>query len=203
MAYARAHGLIKAKGDLTEGRMAAVGLSKDEILDQLPEGIVVGCQNSSGSVTISGPVKETLAFVKELNSKGIFAKIVETGKLAFHSKYIYPACSYLSDFLKKILTDPKPRSTKWISSSVPSEKSSEIWTQYNSPEYHLNNFRGTVLFDQVFQHIPKNALVVEIAPHGLLQAILKRELGPNAICLSALDKTASDNEQFLLSTIGK
>lgn len=109
----------------------------------------------------------------------------------------------LLDFVRNILKEPKLRSTKWISSSVPPSKQELNWAKYNCPEYHYNNFCNTVLFDQVYQHIPENAIVIEVAPHGLLQAILKRELHPSNTYISLVNRTADDNEEFLLSAIGR
>lgn len=203
LSYGRAHSVLKAGDKVLDGQMAAVGLSKEEIVKILPENIYVACENSSTNVTISGPTKITRAFVNELISKGIFAKNVESGNFAFHSKHIEGSFPYMLGFIQNIIPDPKPRSAKWISTSVPDERSTETWAKTNCVEYHYNNYCNKVLFDRVFEHIPENAIVIEVAPHGLLQAILKREMGSKVTNLSIMHKDASDNEQFLLSIIGK
>lgn len=169
----------------------------------LPEDIYVACQNSSTSVTIGGPLEKTKEFVEELISKGIFARNVESDQTAFHTKHISPTFPYAFEMNVKTIPSPKPRSSKWISTSVPKEKAEEPWAKLCCGEYYSNNYSSTVLFDQVFQYIPKNAIVVEVAPRDLLKPILMSELGPNATVLSVTSKRAVDHGQYLLSAIGK
>ncbi|KAJ8964696.1 hypothetical protein NQ317_001270 [Molorchus minor] len=200
LAYARGYASENIK--LPAGQMAAVGLSKEECLSQLPDDIFIACVNGKKSVTISGPLKSTNEFVQKLSAQGVFARAVNSAGLAYHSKYVTDAGPLLYDFAKKVLPHPKPRSAKWISTSVPSHRRDENWTRYNCAEYHRNNFCSPVLFDQIYQHMPENAIVVEVAPHGLMQAILKRELGPEVANVSLANRSSEDNEQFFLSSIG-
>lgn len=183
--------------------MAAVALSKDELDKILPDGVYIGCQNSSSSTTITGPAKAIMDFIKYLQLNGVLVKIVNTSGLAFHSKYVEEAGKYLLEFLREVIETPKRRSSKWISSSVPKQDQLSEWTQYSCPEYHYSNFCNPVLFDQVLEQIPKNAIVVEIAPHGLLQSIIKKELSSEVTSISLTDKKSVDNEQFFLSSIGR
>lgn len=183
--------------------MAAVGMSKEELSKILPPDVIIACQNGKQSVTISGLETPTRTFVNDLKSKGIFAKIVNSANIAFHSQYTTTASEYLKEFIKPILKNPKPRSSKWVTSSVPPCQINEDWAKLNCTEYHVNNFRNTVLFDQIYQHVQEDAIVIEVAPHGLLQAILKRELGSNTTYLSVADRNSLDNEEFLLTAIGK
>lgn len=73
----------------------------------------------------------------------------------------------------------------------------------SSASYHVNNLLSPVLFHEAIQHIPKNAICIEIAPTGLLQAILKRSLGSEVTNLSLLKRGHENNLQFLLSNVGK
>lgn len=184
--------------------MAAVALSREECLKLLPEDTFIACQNGKNSVTISGPEKTISDFVDKLTAEGTFARMVNTGGLAYHSKYVRDAGPFLYDFVKKILKNPKPRSPKWLSTSVADNQKNESWTKYNCAEYHKNNFCNTVLFDEVYKHIPENAIVVEVAPHGLMQAILKRELDSSSVRIMPItNRSSPDNEEFFLSAIGK
>ncbi|KAJ8916587.1 hypothetical protein NQ315_000231 [Exocentrus adspersus] len=201
LAYAR--GYASKCVELPAGAMAAVGLSSEECSKLLPEGIFIACQNGKRSVTISGPKVSTTTFVEKLSSQGVFARIVDTGGLAYHSKYVHDAASHLYNFAKKILKSPKLRSSKWLSTSVAEHQQNEPWGKYNCAEYHMNNFCSKVRFDRVYQHVPENAVVIEVAPHGLLQAILKKELNRNNIVLALGNRRSADNEEWLLSTIGK
>ncbi|XP_072378050.1 LOW QUALITY PROTEIN: fatty acid synthase-like [Diabrotica undecimpunctata] len=201
LGYAR--GYASSNSSIIPGQMAAIGLSKEKVSKMLPEGIFIACQNAKESVTISGPLEETKAFVEQLSAQGIFAKLVNSGGIPYHTKYVKEAGELLLDFCKLVLPDPKPRSEKWVSSSVPESKKHEKWAQLNCAEYHHNNFCNTVLFDQVYSQIPENAIVIEVSPHGLLQAILKREMGPEATQISITNRSSDDNEKFFLSAIGK
>lgn len=203
MSYGRGIGFINPKNLPIRGQMAAIGLSKEEITKILPEGIYLACDNSSHSVTISGPEELTKTFVKDLQSKGIFARNVDSCGEALHTKYVDGASKYSYEFLKDLLKDPQARSKKWISTSVQDNQNKMEWSKYNSAEYHYNNMRNTVLFNDALKRFPKNAIVIEIAPHGLLQAILKRELPETITNIPLLNKNVDDNEEFLLSAIGK
>ncbi|GBP51796.1 Fatty acid synthase [Eumeta japonica] len=109
----------------------------------------------------------------------------------------------LLKYLKELIKDPKQRSQKWVSTSVPRDKWDEPEAKYSSAEYHTNNLLRSVLFEETSRLIPHNAVVIEIAPHGLLQAILKRSLGPNCVHIPLTRRGHSDAVTFLLDNIGK
>lgn len=201
LGYARGYGTLRLKGP--PGAMAAVGLSKQEVSKLLPENVYVACINGNNSVTITGLQESIEKFVASLQQKGIFARSVATAGYAFHSKYIEDAAPHLRDFAAKVIPDPKRRSSKWISSSCEKSNWDDPLALYNSADYHRNNFRNPVLFDQVLAHIPKDAIIVEIAPHGLLTSLLKREMGSDVTCLSLANKNSKDNLQFMFSNIGQ
>ena len=75
-----------------------------------------------------------------------------------------------------MIPNPKLRSDKWICTSAPEHEWNTEKAKYSSAEYHTNNLLNPVYFEESSRHIPKNAITIEIAPHGLLQAILKRSL---------------------------
>lgn len=59
-----------------------------------------------------------------------------------------------------------------------------------------------MLFEETCVHIPKNAVVIEIAPHGLLQAILKKSLR-DMINIPLTQRVFGDSVRYLLTAIGK
>lgn len=95
------------------------------------------------------------------------------------------------------------RSSKWISSSLPETKWNSDLAKYSSPEYHTNNLLSSVLFEDALKHIPSDAIVIEIAPHGLLQAILKSALPETVTNIPLTKKIFGDSIRFLLTAIGK
>jgi len=101
------------------------------------------------------------------------------------------------------MVNPKPRSSRWKSTSLPEDQWNTPEAQYSSTEYHLNNISSPVHFHGAMKHIPENAITIEIAPHCLLQAILKRSLPPTVTNISLTKKTASNHVNYLLEAIGK
>lgn len=200
-AYWRGRSIMES--NVIHGGMAAVGLSWEETQTRLPSDIIAACHNAQDSVTISGPVASITKFVEQLTSEGIFAKAVKSSGMAFHSKYIAEAGPKLRESLEKIIPYPKNRSARWISSSIPEEAWGKPIAQQSSAAYHVNNLLSPVLFHEAVQHVPKNAIAIEIAPTGLLQAILKRSLGSDVTNLSLIKRGHENNLVFFLSNIGK
>lgn len=200
-AYWRGRSILDT--DLTPGQMAAVGLSWEECQERLPKDVIPACHNSVDSVTISGPTESIDKVVKELSDQGVFAKAVKSSGIAFHSKYIADAAPKLRKSLDKIIPTPKNRSERWISSSIPESAWNSSIAKQSSSSYHVNNLLSPVLFHSALQHIPKHAICIEIAPHGLLQAILKRSLGGECANISLMKRQHTNNVQFMLMNIGK
>ncbi|XP_026810325.1 fatty acid synthase-like [Rhopalosiphum maidis] len=189
--------------DVPAGAMVAVGLSWEETQKRLPEGILAACHNSADSVTISGPKDITLKFAETLRQEGIFAKPVDSMEYAFHSPYLDELIPALKPYYEKIMANPKPRSNRWKSTSIPEHQWNTSEAQYSSVAYHLNNISSPVYFHGAMKHVPENAIAIEIAPHCLLQAILKRSLPPTVTNVGLTKKTVSNHMNFLLEAIGK
>ncbi|XP_047360366.1 fatty acid synthase-like [Vespa velutina] len=191
------------ESNLPLGAMAAVGLGWEEILKFCPPDISPVCHNAADSITISGPADSILKFVNELKSQGIFSKLVDSSGIAFHSKYIASVGPKLRTVLEKIIPNPKQRSARWISSSIPENAWGGPLAQLSSAAYHVNNLLSPVLFQEGLVYVPENAIVIEIAPHCLLQAIIRRSLPPTVTSIALQKKDHNDNLGFFLSNIGK
>jgi len=74
--------------------------------------------------------------------------------------------------------------------------------QNSSAAYHVNNLLSPVLFQEALGHVPEGAVVIEVAPHCLLQAIFKRSL-VNTTNVGLMKRLHADNLQFMLSNLGK
>nr|KAF7429600.1 hypothetical protein H0235_005998 [Vespula pensylvanica] len=135
--------------------------------------------------------------------KGIFAKIVPTSNIAYHSRYIAPAGPKLLNYLQKIILQPKNRSKRWICTSIPKNEWHLVKARLSSAEYHTNNLLSPVLFEEVLTFIPKNAITIEISPHGLLQSILKKSLHSDCVNLALTRRDYKDNATLVLTTLGK
>lgn len=64
-------------------------------------------------------------------------------------------------------------------------------------------YQSSVLFEETARLIPPNAITIEIAPHGLLQAILRRSLKKDVINIPLTERKHQDNVQVLLTALGK
>lgn len=199
-AYAR--GMVSCNVKVIDGSMAAVGLSYSQIKNRVPENIEIACHNSSNSATISGPKNDVAQFVNQLKNEKIFAKEVQCSNIPYHSKYIAAMGPKLLAKMKEIIPEPKKRSAKWLSTSVNKSEWHIEKNQYSSSEYHTNNLLSPVLFEETSQYLPQDAITIEIAPHGLLQAIIKKEL-PNGIHIPLTQRGNTENAAFLLTALGK
>ncbi|XP_035198499.1 fatty acid synthase [Oxyura jamaicensis] len=200
-AYWRGRCVKEAK--LPPGGMAAVGLSWEECKQRCPPNVVPACHNSEDTVTVSGPLDSVSEFVAKLKKDGVFAKEVRSAGVAFHSYYMASIAPVLLSALKKVIPHPKPRSARWISTSIPESQWQSDLARNSSAEYYVNNLVSPVLFHEGLKHIPENAVVVEIAPHALLQAILRRSLKPSCTILPLMKKDQKNNLEFFLTQTGK
>ncbi|XP_068623475.1 fatty acid synthase-like [Battus philenor] len=196
-------GLVSLQTPLIRGSMAAVGIGYEEVVKMCPPEIEVACHNGPDSSTISGPADIMKEFVAELTAKQIFAKEVPCSNIAYHSRYIADAGSGLMKYLSQVIKTPKPRSERWLSTSVPQERWNEPIAKHSSAEYFTNNLLNPVLFEETSRLIPPNAVLVEIAPHGLLQAILKRSLPETCHLIPITRRGHPDIVNFLLEALGK
>ncbi|XP_010131413.1 PREDICTED: fatty acid synthase, partial [Buceros rhinoceros silvestris] len=196
-------GMCVQEAKLPPGAMAAVGLSWEECKQRCPPNVVPACHNSEDTVTVSGPLDSVSKFVAELKKDGVFAKEVRSAGVAYHSYYMASIAPGLLSALKKVIPHPKPRSARWISTSVPEFQWQSELARNSSAEYYVNNLVNPVLFHDGLKHVPENAVVVEIAPHALLQAILKRTLKSTCTIIPLMKKDHKNNLEFFLTQIGK
>jgi fatty acid synthase len=90
-----------------------------------------------------------------------------------------------------------------VCSSLPQSEWNTPAATYSSAEYHTNNLLNAVLFEEASQHIPHNAITVEIAPHGLLQAILKRSLNKGITNIALTQRGHPDCSECVFTALGK
>ena len=102
-----------------------------------------------------------------------------------------------------MIPTPKPRSSRWVSSSVPEKEWNSPLAKYSSAEYHTNNLLSPVLFEEASRHIPHDAITIEIAPHGLLQAILSRSLNKATTNVALTNRSHPDSAVHLLTSLGR
>ncbi|KAJ8035684.1 Fatty acid synthase [Holothuria leucospilota] len=69
--------------------------------------------------------------------------------------------------------------------------------------YLVNNLISPVRFYDAVRNISSKAIVIEIAPHGLMQTLLKRSLHAESDCISLMSRKESDNLHYFISSIGQ
>ncbi|CAI2347157.1 unnamed protein product [Caenorhabditis sp. 36 PRJEB53466] len=189
-----------------KGAMAAVGLTWEEVKQQAPPGVVAACHNGADSVTISGDSDGVAKFCAALKEKDIFAKVVDSSGIPFHSPAMLAVQDEMLESMRTAVPEPKPRSSKWISTSVPEEEWESDLAATCSADYHVHNACSPVLFYEALQKIPANAVTIEMAPHSLMQAILRRSLQKTVTNVGLMNKPKSESddelESFLVS-LGK
>ncbi|CAF3688455.1 unnamed protein product [Adineta steineri] len=192
------------EANLPAGAMAAVGLTWEECKEMCPSDISPACHNAIDTVTISGPKQSVENFVAELKEKKIFAKEVACNQVAFHSHYMMEIAPLLRKCLENVIHNPpKQRSSRWISSSVPENRWNTPLASTSSPDYHVNNLCSPVLFQEALKHIPSNALTIELAPHCLLLAIIKRSLSTDCVHLNFMKRGTHNHINYFYTNLGK
>lgn len=199
-AYAR--GVVSRETKVIDGAMAAVGLSYNQIKDKLPDSIEVACHNSCDSATISGPIDDVNKFVADLTEQKVFARNVPCAGVAYHSKYITDMGPKLLEKMRAIIPKSTKRSQRWLSTSIPLDQWKLPVSELSSPEYHTNNLLKPVLFEEASKLLPNNPITIEVAPHGLLQAIVKKAI-PDGIHIPLTNRTNKNNLHFFLSALGR
>lgn len=120
----------------------------------------------------------------------------------YHSSYLTSVKTQLLLNLNKVIPQPKKRSIKWISTSVPRTEWFASASKLSSAEYHTRSILNTVLFEQTTCLIPSNAVTIEIAPDGVLQRVLKESLNPE-ITNIVLTRRAEQNNDVIFQGIGR
>lgn len=193
-------GRASQEAQLEPGAMAAIGLGQQYVVPLLPAGIDVACHNSSESCTVSGPAAAIRAFVAQLTARNVFAREVNCSQIAYHSRYVREIGPRLLAATRDLCPLVR-RSERWLSTSVPSAQWHEPEAQFSGAQYYVNNLLNAVLFEETVARVPETAIVVEIAPHGLLQAIVRRSL-PRAVHVP-LTQRGSPTAAFFLEALGK
>ncbi|KAG7154441.1 Fatty acid synthase-like [Homarus americanus] len=199
-AYWRGQAVQEAS--LPLGAMAAVGLGAAEAEKWCKDGVIVACHNAHDSVTLSGPKEAIEAVLEKLSAEGIFCRAVNSEGVAFHHPSLKAAAPRLLKELIKVIPCARPRSSRWVSSSVPEARKDAPGVNVASADYLVNNLLSPVLFAEALEKIPAEALVVEVSPHGLLQAILRRSL-PQATPIPLIRKDAKCTLTHFLEALGK
>lgn len=181
---------------LPPGLMAAVGLTWAEALEQCPANVIPACHIGEKSVTVSGPKADVSNFVDQLVSRKIFAQKVETNEIAFHNPYLGAAGIEMLAKLRTVIPNPKPRSAKWLSTSIRESQEGAPFTEVASADYLVNNLLSPVLFYNTLKKVPNDAIVIDIGPHGMFKNAISKTLGSDSVYVSFMKRNSSAQDNI-------
>jgi len=200
-------GKVMFEGNEVKGGMASVGLSWEELSEggkyECPAGVYPACHNAVDNVTISGPIDLVQDYAKVLEEAGVFVRLVNSSGIPSHTPYMKSLIPFYEKYFRPIMPcPPKQRSAQWISTSFKkSEWDTNPVARTNCVEYYMHNNCNPVLFYEACQHVPEGAVIIEISPHCLFQAILKGSL-PTCHYIGLQSKRSKDNSTFFLNALG-
>ncbi|RAL13936.1 polyketide synthase [Aspergillus homomorphus CBS 101889] len=155
----------------TPGAMAAVGLGAEEAKPFIREGVVVACENSPRSVTLSGDKEILEDIICELEVEEIFCRRLAVN-VAYHSHHM----KAIGETFEQMLPNMEFNATM-----IPlySTVIGEIITKPDqlTAAYWRQNLESPVLFSTAVQDLLKASsgthTIVEIGPHSVLEAPLR------------------------------
>lgn len=159
---------------IKQGAMAAVGLSRAEVSLYLERGVVVACENSPTSVTISGDSGRIDSIIEQLRDENpdIFVRRLKTGDMAYHSHHMIDIGPDYESLLQKIVG--RSPSLPFFS-TVTGEKNS---AEELGPLYWRQNLESPVNFYSAVEAMVKDGdtdqVFVEIGPHSALAGPLRQ-----------------------------
>ncbi|XP_067215658.1 fatty acid synthase-like [Linepithema humile] len=197
-------GIACTKGKSVHSSMITVNLDYNALKSTCPTDIEIICRNSRNSNIVNGPVKSIEKFIQKLQDNNIDVKEISCNNISYHSRYLAFVKTQLLFHLNQIIPQPKERSSKWISTSVPRYKWSNVASKLCSASYHTSSILNTVLFEQTTHMIPDNAVIIEISPVSILQDILKESVHAKYITNIVLTKQNEPNAiNLVLRGIGE
>ncbi|KAI1333951.1 acyl transferase domain-containing protein [Xylariaceae sp. FL0016] len=187
------------------GGMAAVGMGGDRVEPFLKPGVVLACENSSASITISGDLAALYATIDDLKASNpdIFIRKLRV-TTAYHSQHM----AALGDIYKKLLAPhlvPKPPQVPFYS-TVYGRQVTEA--KVFGPQYWQLNLTSPVLFRTASAQMAKDmegTAHLEIGPHSALSGPLRqiyKEVG-RSIPYASVAIRAQDATRCFLEAIGK
>ncbi|KAE8364491.1 hypothetical protein BDV27DRAFT_157797 [Aspergillus caelatus] len=198
---------VASKEQTREGAMAAVGLGYDEVVQWLHPGVVIACENSPSSVTLSGDADAIESVLSAIRSDrpDAFQRLLKVNK-AYHSHHMQDV-GHLYDSL--ITNQPVIKRPKVPFHSTVFSRQLYEAEEFGSSYWRLN-MESPVWFYQGFNsllqsEIGKDALYLEIGPHsalaGPIKQIYRAHNAPNSY-LSVLSRGSNAVVTFL-SCVGE
>ncbi|RLU25189.1 hypothetical protein DMN91_003281 [Ooceraea biroi] len=182
-------GLALNETKIIRGAMMNIALSYEKAKSICPPDIEIS-RFSPNSCFISGPKESVKALATKLQLNSI--KEINCDDIPLHSRYLTPAEATIHTYLNRIIPQTMTSSHIWTSSVCD--------TKLSYAEFFTNNLLRPVFFEKVTQSIPKNAIMIEIAPDDILQNVMKDFSDTN---VALIQRNHKDNVKVFLQGLGK
>lgn len=175
--------------------------------------VEIACINGDESLTLSGDREEIDNFIDMLTEENVYARRITDVKTAFHNSSLRVLEKELIQSVQKVFNNNNEykdgkrfKSNNWYSSLYPNKTgSSKDEAQFEiSAQYYVDNLCSPVLFREAMNNItkPETSIIVEIAPHGLFQPILKQKYLTKLNYVSLM-KRMDGSVESLLKSLGQ
>ncbi|GAB1201523.1 hypothetical protein APSETT445_000098 [Aspergillus pseudonomiae] len=193
------------------GDMASVGLNRRQVLPYLDHDVVIGCENSPRSVTISGDKRKVDHIVNRIREDfpDAFCRKLRLG-IAYHSPYMAELGSHYESMITDHIEFSKTTSMIPMVSSVAPEKITTPCAL--NAKYWRRNLESCVRFHEAVKmavdECVSTNIFVEIGPHhglsGPLRQIFQEHKDRCSLeYISTLTRNDPDCETQLLSLAGR
>ncbi|KAI0377764.1 putative polyketide synthase [Hypomontagnella monticulosa] len=165
-----------SKAQTRAGAMAAVGLGYDEVAKWLRPGVVIACENSPASVTLSGDADALGSVLSTLQKEypDAFQRLLKVNK-AYHSHHMQAVGQLYDGLVANHLNAQQPKIPFF---STVAERQLYKAEDFGA-HYWRQNLESPVWFNQGFtslleSDIGKDAIYLEAGPHSALAGPIKQ-----------------------------
>jgi acyl transferase domain-containing protein len=155
--------------------MAAIGMGSEDVGPYLQPGVVLACDNSNASVTLSGDLEglqSTLAKIRE-SRQDVFVRQLRV-PMAYHSSHMSTVADLYHSLIAHHLSPQAPK-ISWYS-TVYGRKITEA--KIAGPQYFIHNMERPALFRtaalQLLADLGEGMVHLEIGPHAALAGPLRQ-----------------------------
>ncbi|MER6924915.1 type I polyketide synthase, partial [Streptomyces spiralis] len=202
LSLADAARLVVARGRLMQalpdgGAMVAVQASEDEVLPLLTDSVSIAAINGPRSVVVSGAEGEVLAIGEHFTAMGRKTSRLSVSH-AFHSLLMEPM---LADF-RAVAAE--------LSFSAPaltavSTVTGEPATDWQSPEYWVNQVRAAVRFSDAVRTVEESGVrtFLELGPDSVLTALAQQTLEADEVVVAPVLRKDRPEAETLLTALAR
>jgi acyl transferase domain-containing protein len=158
-----------------KGAMAAVGIGRAEAILYLEQGVVIACDNSPNSVTLSGDedALDRMTEQMKFDDDGLFIRRLKTDGMAYHSHHMLEVGNQYEELLKPLVMARTPAIPLY--STVTGRLAED---RPLGPSYWRENLESPVKFypavRNIVESLKADLLFLEIGPHSAMAGPLRQ-----------------------------